>query len=233
MGVRHSEGAVGRFWRPEVLGSTVTPGAGGSKKRNRKVRNDVVTLGMGALPKQDVAKMLSKTLKVWAVLPFLHCSVYLAFFSSRFLVRLRLLRQPCSPRRQFTRSLSTYPTLLLLLFLAEPFALPFLVPQQIMAPSQTSVFVRTTTPSSPDPPQHFLDLRRLSRMLSKSKLPLHQAPQPITLHTLASASQSGATPTMTAQPLSAVPSKMPLAPVRSLTTRLPFIPPGNTASAPN
>jgi len=64
-GVRHSEGAVGRFWRPEVLGSTVTPGAGGSKKRaSRKVRNDVVTLGMGALPKQDVAKMLAKSLKV-------------------------------------------------------------------------------------------------------------------------------------------------------------------------
>ncbi|KAF8591827.1 hypothetical protein K439DRAFT_1325868 [Ramaria rubella] len=64
LGVRHSEGAVGRFWRPEVLGSTVTPGAGGSKKRSRKIRNEVVTLGMGALPKQDVAKMLSKTLKL-------------------------------------------------------------------------------------------------------------------------------------------------------------------------
>ncbi|KAF8516154.1 DENN domain-containing protein [Hysterangium stoloniferum] len=65
LGVRHSEGAVGRFWRPEVLGSTVTPGAGGSKKKgSRKVRNDVATLGMGALPKQDVAKMLSKTLKL-------------------------------------------------------------------------------------------------------------------------------------------------------------------------
>ncbi|GJJ09686.1 hypothetical protein Clacol_003910 [Clathrus columnatus] len=64
MGVRHSESAVGRFWRPEVLGSTVTPGAGGTRKKSRKTRNDVATLGMGALPKQDVAKMLSKTLKL-------------------------------------------------------------------------------------------------------------------------------------------------------------------------
>lgn len=64
MNVRHSEGAVGRFWRPEVLGSTVTPGAGGVRKKSRKARNDVATIGMGAIPKQDVAKMLSKTLKV-------------------------------------------------------------------------------------------------------------------------------------------------------------------------
>lgn len=84
MGVRHSEGAVGRFWRPEVLGSTVTPGAGGSKKRSRKVRNDVVTLGMGALPKQDVAKMLSKTLKVYITHSFssIDCSPVLVLVSS-------------------------------------------------------------------------------------------------------------------------------------------------------
>jgi len=66
MGLRHSEGAVGRFWRAEVLGSTVTPGAGGTvKKKSRKSRNtEVATTGVGALAKQDVAKMLSKTLKV-------------------------------------------------------------------------------------------------------------------------------------------------------------------------
>ncbi|KIJ26929.1 hypothetical protein M422DRAFT_191607 [Sphaerobolus stellatus SS14] len=64
MGLRHSEGAVGRFWRAEVLGSTVSPGAGGStKKKSRKAR-EIATLGAGALSKQEVAKMLSKTLKL-------------------------------------------------------------------------------------------------------------------------------------------------------------------------
>ncbi|KAJ2927123.1 hypothetical protein H1R20_g9966, partial [Candolleomyces eurysporus] len=35
MGLHHSEGAVNRWWRPEVLGSTVSPGAGGGKKKKK------------------------------------------------------------------------------------------------------------------------------------------------------------------------------------------------------
>ena len=64
MGLTHSDGAVNRWWRAEVLGSTVSPGAGGGKKK-RKVKGDTEILkGAGALSKQEVGKMLSKALKV-------------------------------------------------------------------------------------------------------------------------------------------------------------------------
>ncbi|KAH9065743.1 DENN domain-containing protein [Lactarius vividus] len=64
MGLTHSEGAVNRWWRAEVLGSTVSPGAGGGKKK-RKVKGDTEILkGAGALSKQEVGKMLSKALKL-------------------------------------------------------------------------------------------------------------------------------------------------------------------------
>lgn len=64
MGLTHSDGAVNRWWRAEVLGSTVSPGAGGGKKK-RKVKGDTEVLkGAGALTKQEVAKLLSKALKV-------------------------------------------------------------------------------------------------------------------------------------------------------------------------
>ncbi|KAI0308207.1 hypothetical protein B0F90DRAFT_1621067 [Multifurca ochricompacta] len=64
MGLAHSEGAVNRWWRAEVLGSTVSPGAGGGKKK-RKVKGDTEILkGAGALSKQEVGKMLSKALKL-------------------------------------------------------------------------------------------------------------------------------------------------------------------------
>ena len=62
LGLHHSEGAVNRWWRPEVLGSTVSPGAGGGKKKKRGKSEDVQK-GAGALSKQEVAKMLSKALK--------------------------------------------------------------------------------------------------------------------------------------------------------------------------
>jgi EEF1A N-terminal glycine/lysine methyltransferase len=63
VGLTHSDGALKRWWRAEVLGSTVSPGAGGKKKP--KVKGDTETLkGAGALTKQEVAKMLSKALKV-------------------------------------------------------------------------------------------------------------------------------------------------------------------------
>lgn len=67
MGLTHSDGAVSRWWRAEVLGSTVSPGAGGGKKK-RKVKGDAEVLkGAGALSKQEVGKMLSKALKVGSI----------------------------------------------------------------------------------------------------------------------------------------------------------------------
>ncbi|KAI0275070.1 hypothetical protein BC834DRAFT_815136 [Gloeopeniophorella convolvens] len=64
MGLTHSEGAVNRWWRAEVLGSTVSPGAGGGKKK-KKVKGDTEILkGAGALSRQEVGKMLSKALKL-------------------------------------------------------------------------------------------------------------------------------------------------------------------------
>ncbi|RXW22953.1 hypothetical protein EST38_g2921 [Candolleomyces aberdarensis] len=60
---RLGEGAVNRWWRPEVLGSTVSPGAGGGKKKKRG-KTEEVTKGAGALSKQEVGKMLSKALKL-------------------------------------------------------------------------------------------------------------------------------------------------------------------------
>ncbi|KAF6766037.1 AEX-3 domain-containing protein [Ephemerocybe angulata] len=64
MGLHHGEGAVNRWWRPEVLGSTVSPGAGGGKKKTRRGKADEITKGAGALSKQEVGKMLSKALKL-------------------------------------------------------------------------------------------------------------------------------------------------------------------------
>ncbi|KAF9568391.1 hypothetical protein CPC08DRAFT_679274 [Agrocybe pediades] len=62
MGLHHSESAVNRWWRPEVLGSTISPGAGGGKKKRRGKNEEVK--GAGALSKQEVGKMLSKALKL-------------------------------------------------------------------------------------------------------------------------------------------------------------------------
>ena len=63
LGLAHTEGAVSRWWRAEVLGSTVSPGVGGGKKK-RKGKETEILKGAGALSKQEVAKMLSKALKV-------------------------------------------------------------------------------------------------------------------------------------------------------------------------
>lgn len=63
LGLHHSDGAVNRWWRPEVLGSTVSPGAGGGKKKKNRGKEEVVK-GAGSLSKQEVGKMLSKALKV-------------------------------------------------------------------------------------------------------------------------------------------------------------------------
>ncbi len=67
LGLHHSDGAVGRWWRPEVLGSTVSPGAGGGKKKRKNKTEDAnatVFSSSGHLSKQEVGKMLSKALKV-------------------------------------------------------------------------------------------------------------------------------------------------------------------------
>ena len=63
LGLHHTEGAVNRWWRPEVLGSTISPGAGGGKKKKRGKTEEIMK-GAGALSKQEVGKMLSKALKV-------------------------------------------------------------------------------------------------------------------------------------------------------------------------
>ena len=64
MGLTHSDGAVNRWWRAEVLGSTVSPGAGGGKKKRKVKGENEILKGAGALSKQEVGKMLSKALKV-------------------------------------------------------------------------------------------------------------------------------------------------------------------------
>ncbi|KAF9229287.1 hypothetical protein BS17DRAFT_771267 [Gyrodon lividus] len=66
LGLHHSEGAVSRWWRPEVLGSTVSPGAGGGKKKKKNGKSEAteVLKGAGALSKAEVGKMLSKALKL-------------------------------------------------------------------------------------------------------------------------------------------------------------------------
>ncbi|KAJ7071033.1 DENN domain-containing protein [Mycena amicta] len=62
-GLSHSDSAVNRFWRPEVLGSTVSPGAGGGIKKKRRGKEEI-SKGAGALSKAEVTKMLSKALKL-------------------------------------------------------------------------------------------------------------------------------------------------------------------------
>ncbi|KAF8560362.1 hypothetical protein OG21DRAFT_1401805 [Imleria badia] len=66
LGLHHSDGAVARWWRPEVLGSTVSPGAGGGKKKKKNAKGEPteVLKGAGALSKAEVGKMLSKALKL-------------------------------------------------------------------------------------------------------------------------------------------------------------------------
>jgi nicotinamide N-methyltransferase len=65
LGLHHSDSAVNRWWRPEVLGSTVSPGAGGGQKKKKKNgKHEEIMKGAGALSKAELGKMLSKALKV-------------------------------------------------------------------------------------------------------------------------------------------------------------------------
>ena len=75
LGLHHTEGAVSRWWRPEVLGSTVSPGAGGGKKKRKGKTDDTSTVfsSSGHLSKQEVGKMLSKALKVRAHRTYVLC----------------------------------------------------------------------------------------------------------------------------------------------------------------
>lgn len=76
LGLHHTEGAVNRWWRPEVLGSTVSPGAGGTsalgKRKSKRPRTESEGghKAPGALGKQEVGKMLSKALKVLTCLMY-------------------------------------------------------------------------------------------------------------------------------------------------------------------
>ncbi|KAI0321341.1 AEX-3 domain-containing protein [Amylostereum chailletii] len=64
LGLAHTDGAVNRWWRAEVLGSTVSPGAGGARKKKKSKNDTEYSKGAGALSKQEVGKMLSKALKL-------------------------------------------------------------------------------------------------------------------------------------------------------------------------
>lgn len=55
---------MGRFWRAEVLGSSVTPGVGKKKRRGKGVGDDHSSKRLGTLSKNDLGKMLSKALKL-------------------------------------------------------------------------------------------------------------------------------------------------------------------------
>lgn len=74
-GLHHADGAVGRWWRAEVLGSSVSPGVGRSRKKSKKDRKDAsenvipdgpkaAPRGSGSLSKADLGRMLSKALKL-------------------------------------------------------------------------------------------------------------------------------------------------------------------------
>ncbi|KAF7339475.1 DENN domain-containing protein [Mycena sanguinolenta] len=54
LGLHHTDNAVNRFWRPEVLGSTVSPGAGGGGKKKKRGKDELVK-GAGALSKQELS----------------------------------------------------------------------------------------------------------------------------------------------------------------------------------
>ena len=107
MGLHHTEGAVGRWWRPEVLGSTVSPGAGGGGKRKKKGKHDdgtPVFSSQGHLSKQDVGKMLSKALKVRPRIHMCIAPTNQLMICPLRLLRLSLFDTDSSPSRAKSRS---------------------------------------------------------------------------------------------------------------------------------
>jgi nicotinamide N-methyltransferase len=156
MGLHHNDGAVNRWWRPEVLGSTISPGAGGGKKKKRGKTEEVMK-GAGALSKQEVGKMLSKALKVQSF-PFCYLLLFLLirFTSSLLHARSKSLPPPFNPLQLSTHlpSLFLLPTPLLHpLLLVISFVPPFCPAQITVLPRQPfHTHTRTTHSSDPPPP---------------------------------------------------------------------------------
>jgi len=177
MGLHHSEGAVSRWWRPEVLGSTVSPGAGGGKKKKRG-KGEEVLKGAGALSKQEVSKMLSKALKVSTLLPSPSSPTQPFPLSSLLRERSRSLPPPSSPLLQSTPLPLTSPlrTLHWLLSLqAISFVLPSL-PTQTIAPPPPPFLTRIPTTPLLVLLLHILDLQ-VSSDTDPAPLPSLQIPQ--------------------------------------------------------
>ena len=123
-GVHHSESAVGRWWRAEVLGSTITPGVNGGKDKAKKKRGGKAASVNGAgetaeskagLGRGDLGKMLSKSLKVCRSPSFLterdiftrpRLPLHRSFPSP---AKSRSSRQPCNLPRRSIRSPSPSP----------------------------------------------------------------------------------------------------------------------------
>lgn len=108
LGLHHSDGAVARWWRPEVLGSTVSPGAGGGKKKKKNAKGEPTEIlkGAGALSKAEVGKMLSKALKVCLFFRFFsspHAPPQLSFTREVEIIASTL--QPASTIHTFTFTL--------------------------------------------------------------------------------------------------------------------------------
>jgi hypothetical protein len=111
LGLHHSEGAVSRWWRPEVLGSTVSPGCGGGKKKKKGKGESEVMKGAGALTKQEVGKMLSKALKACSsAFSYSHNTLNASLlFSCPLLAKLKSLPRLYNPHPPFTLSHLLFP----------------------------------------------------------------------------------------------------------------------------
>ncbi|KAG2120278.1 hypothetical protein BD769DRAFT_1748992 [Suillus cothurnatus] len=115
LGLSHSGGTVARWWRPEVLGSTASPGAGGGKKKKKanKGESTEILKGAGALSKAEVGKSYQKRSRhvpfVWLL------SLLITFsYSSRSGVKLKSLHQRFSRRAQCIHLHLPFPRLHLL-----------------------------------------------------------------------------------------------------------------------
>jgi hypothetical protein len=111
----HSGGTVARWWRPEVLGSTTSPGAGGGKKKKKanKGESTEILKGAGALSKAEVGKSYQKRSRhvsfVWLL------SLLITFsYSSHSGVKLKSLHQRFSRRAQCIHLHLPFPRLHLL-----------------------------------------------------------------------------------------------------------------------
>lgn len=132
LGLHHSEGAVSRWWRPEVLGSTVSPGAGGGKKKKRG-KGEEIMKGAGALSKQEVGKMLSKALKV--------CQAFLCVF---YVMSLLIYH----PQLSFTREVEVIASTLQPASTIHTFTFTLPAPNTPLAPTPSGDLLRASVMSS-------------------------------------------------------------------------------------